>query len=331
MQKKIFILGMGVMVWLASSMGIMAARADLLADESVSKGTRSVIWIESFDNSAGKSGDEFYNAFSNALVSMSHHVTFIWPTEEKQDNAFSDSVYRRVKLSAREDGKKIKVGLSMMDKNQKKAREKEFSFDFRDEKDDLKDIVAFLTRDTGVKIKDIQITPPPSLKNHLNVALWLDRPHGEYRTGEEMTLYYQVSQDSYLSIYVLKPRGEVLRLFPNKGQGFNLVEGGRVYPLKLSLKCPVGVYALKGVATLDPSNAEQPGVQFKSEGMEGIHVGPMRIIPSTKTAPLSGKQTNASMPVTFSDFLFSDWELTRFFKLPLDCFDEKQINYHVVQ
>ena len=86
------------------------------------------------------------------------------------------------------------------------------------------------------------------------------------------------------------------------------MEAERIYTIKFDVGRQTGGFILKAVVTLDPSNAVQPGVKFKSGT---LNIGPMRVIPLAQS------------------ILFADWELTRFFYLPQDRYAQKQINYTV--
>ncbi|SLM27483.1 exported hypothetical protein [Desulfamplus magnetovallimortis] len=146
-----------------------------------------------------------------------------------------------------------------------------------------------------IETKDVVVTEgnqnnSEKPKKLINIAAWLNKADGRYVEGDEALLFYQVNRDSYVSIFLFEPSGEVVRLFPKEKEQLNFSEGGRVYDFKLPLKegshIKEGSHRIKVVATIDPSNTWQSGVSYKSDNV--IHTGTMVVIPM-------------SSPVMFAD------------------------------
>jgi hypothetical protein len=99
-------------------------------------------------------------------------------------------------------------------------------------------------------------TPVPSHDAALQVDVWTDRGEGGvYRAGEEVSLYFQTSDDCYLTIYDIDTEGRVRLLFPQyPDEGF--VFGGMTYRIpdyydRYSLRAdgPAGVEFIHAVAS----------------------------------------------------------------------------------
>ncbi len=93
------------------------------------------------------------------------------------------------------------------------------------------------------KMKSIQIIHPRPL---FELRMWLDKEKDPvYYPGERITIFFQVSQDSYVTIYNYDSAGRVKILFPNRNIPHNLVERGKVQKIE---------------GTIDPRSA--PGIEF---------------------------------------------------------------------
>ncbi len=165
---------------------------------------------------------------------------------------------------------------------------------------------AHTAQPDDLKKKDIRVTQPAS--QALKIDIWTDREDGVYKPGQFMTISYQAKRDCYFSLFRINNDLTAERIFPTPEKTFNFLEAERIYTLKINAGRQTGAFILKAVVTLDPSNAVQPGVKFKSGS---LNIGPMRVIPLAQS------------------ILFADWELTRFFYLPRDRYAQKQINYTV--
>ncbi|GAB4112813.1 MAG: PEGA domain-containing protein [Candidatus Caldatribacteriota bacterium] len=93
------------------------------------------------------------------------------------------------------------------------------------------------------KMKSIQIIHPRPL---FELRMWLDKEKDPvYYPGERITIFFQVSQDSYVTIYNYDSAGRVKILFPNRNIPHNLVKRGEVQKIE---------------GTIDPRS--RPGMEF---------------------------------------------------------------------
>ena len=271
--------------------------------------SKPAIWIKNVENQAGKEGQMLFNSFMQVLESASENMTVIRPTSDTQRPS-AKSIDRKVHVSIKMEGKKIRAHLSVMNIADKKIKAKDFKFIVKKASKGANEMAGFVVKHSGVdiKTKDIKVTTSVKPLKSINISIWLDRPKGVYRSGESMTIYYQAKHDCYLSLFQFNDNSQVTRVFPSEQNSFNFLEGGRIYSLNTPAGNKSGQYSIKAVATMDPSNAGMPGVKFKGGP---FNIGPMRVIPT-------------SDPV-----IFADWELSRFIYLPTDRFDEDNRNYFV--
>jgi len=76
------------------------------------------------------------------------------------------------------------------------------------------------------KMKSIEIIHP---RPTFNLRIWLDKEKDPtYYPGERITIFFQVTQNSYVTIYHYDTEGRVKILFPNRSSSNNLVTRGEV-------------------------------------------------------------------------------------------------------
>ena len=101
--------------------------------------------------------------------------------------------------------------------------------------------------------KSLIINPDP--KSDLQVRLWTDKGTSDpsYRVGESVQLYFEVSENAYVTIFDINAAGKVTKLFPNSHQPDNYSRKNRVYrvPDKYDIIAapPIGEETLLIVAT----------------------------------------------------------------------------------
>ena len=103
------------------------------------------------------------------------------------------------------------------------------------------------------KMKSIQIInphPPFSLK------LWLDKERGAtYAPGEKIKISFQVSRDSFVTLYNYDTEGRVKIVFPNRYSPHNFVRAGQIHSVKGLMIDPhtrPGIEYIQGFATTRP-------------------------------------------------------------------------------
>ncbi|NLA59302.1 MAG: DUF4384 domain-containing protein [Firmicutes bacterium] len=77
--------------------------------------------------------------------------------------------------------------------------------------------------------KSLIINPNP--KSDLQVRLWTDKGTSDpsYRVGENVQLYFEVSENAYVTIFDINAAGKVTKLFPNSHQPDNYARKNRIY------------------------------------------------------------------------------------------------------
>ncbi|HHV92949.1 MAG TPA: DUF4384 domain-containing protein [Firmicutes bacterium] len=92
-------------------------------------------------------------------------------------------------------------------------------------------IVMLLVSGVGAEsgIKSLIINPNP--KSGLKVRLWTDKGSSEpsYRVGEKVQLYFEVSDNAYVTIFDVNAAGKVTKLFPNSHQPDGYARKNRIY------------------------------------------------------------------------------------------------------
>lgn len=109
----------------------------------------------------------------------------------------------------------------------------------------------------GIAIKEEEIPIKVNIPNSSFLNIWLDRaPGAVYMPGEEMTIYFMVSKDSYVQIYDITADGKAKLIFPNMYIQDNYLKAGNVYAIplpgwfKLRVTPPQGKEYLQGFASV---------------------------------------------------------------------------------
>lgn len=68
-------------------------------------------------------------------------------------------------------------------------------------------------------------------KTDLDVRIWADKggTRPSYRVGEEVQLYFEVSENAFVTIFDVDPNGNITKLFPNRHQSNDYVRRNRIY------------------------------------------------------------------------------------------------------
>jgi DNA-binding beta-propeller fold protein YncE len=105
------------------------------------------------------------------------------------------------------------------------------------------------------KMKSIQIiNPHPAF----SLRLWLDKERGAtYAPGERIKIFFQVSRDSFVTLYSYDTGGRVKIIFPNKYSPHNLVKAGEVntFEGQIDPSSQPGIEYVLGFATIRPISA----------------------------------------------------------------------------
>ncbi|HAJ32620.1 MAG TPA: hypothetical protein DCK79_04530 [Candidatus Atribacteria bacterium] len=102
------------------------------------------------------------------------------------------------------------------------------------------------------KMKSIQIInphPPFSLR------LWLDKERGTtYAPGERIKIFFQASQDSFVTLYNYDTEGRVKIIFPNQYSPHNFVRAGQIYSVEglINPHTRPGIEYVQGFAATRP-------------------------------------------------------------------------------
>jgi hypothetical protein len=102
------------------------------------------------------------------------------------------------------------------------------------------------------KMKSIQIiNPHPAF----SLRLWLDKERGAtYAPGERIKIFFQVSRDSFVTLYNYDTEGRVKIIFPNQYSPHNLVKAGEVntFEGQIDPSAQPGIEYVQGFATIRP-------------------------------------------------------------------------------
>ncbi len=102
------------------------------------------------------------------------------------------------------------------------------------------------------KMKSIQIiNPHPAF----SLRLWLDKERGAtYAPGERIKIFFQASQDSFVTLYNYDTEGRVKIIFPNQYSPHNFVRAGEVNSVEglIDPNTRAGIEYVQGFATTRP-------------------------------------------------------------------------------
>jgi len=103
------------------------------------------------------------------------------------------------------------------------------------------------------KMKSIQIINPHP---QFSLRLWLDKERGAtYAPGEKIKISFQVSRDSFVTLYNYDTEGRVKIVFPNRYSPHNFVRAGQIHSVKGLMIDPhtrPGIEYIQGFATTRP-------------------------------------------------------------------------------
>ena len=108
----------------------------------------------------------------------------------------------------------------------------------------------------------------------LEVRMWADKGGSEpaYRVGEKVQLYFEVSENAFITIFDIDPNGNITKLFPNHQQSNDYVRRNRVYRVPdgydILAAPPTGEETLLIVATRNAS-ADYPEL-LREKGVERL-------------------------------------------------------------
>lgn len=90
------------------------------------------------------------------------------------------------------------------------------------------------------ELKTIIIEPTPSTE--FKVDVWTDKgDNATYSVGENLTIYFKVTQDAYVYIWNINAKGEIRLIFPNKYNQDNFARANVIY----SIPSPKDTYKLR--------------------------------------------------------------------------------------
>lgn len=110
------------------------------------------------------------------------------------------------------------------------------------------------------KMKSIQIINPRPV---FSLRLWLDKERGTtYAPGERIKISFQVSRDSFVTLYNYNTEGRVKIIFPNQYSPHNFVRTGQIHSVEglIDPHTRPGIEYVQGFATTRPillSNREK--------------------------------------------------------------------------
>jgi hypothetical protein len=110
------------------------------------------------------------------------------------------------------------------------------------------------------KMKSIQIINPRPV---FSLRLWLDKERGAtYAPGERIKISFQVSRDSFVTLYNYDTEGRVKIIFPNQYSPHNFVRAGQIHSVEglIDPHTRPGIEYVQGFATTRPillSNREK--------------------------------------------------------------------------
>ena len=103
----------------------------------------------------------------------------------------------------------------------------------------------------------IRIEPDYPYDRAVDIEIWTHKgDNARYCVGEPIEVFFRTNVDAYVAIYNTDTLGRTQRLFPNRYDHDNFVEGGRTYRLPARgydfiIEGPRGRESLKAVAALD--------------------------------------------------------------------------------
>lgn len=117
--------------------------------------------------------------------------------------------------------------------------------------------VALADQEQKMAPQSIIVNPQPS--SSFQVKVWTDRgTNGVYNVGEPIVIYYQVTRDSYVTLYDINAAGQVSPIFPNQYEANNFARANVVYQVpsrpgyQLTVTPPAGTGYVQAVATTSP-------------------------------------------------------------------------------
>ena len=102
------------------------------------------------------------------------------------------------------------------------------------------------------KMKSIQIINPRPV---FSLRLWLDKERGTtYAPGERIKISFQVSRDSFVTLYNYDTEGRVKIIFPNQYSPHNFVRAGQIHSVEevINPRTRPGIEYVQGFATTRP-------------------------------------------------------------------------------
>ncbi|MBA7567222.1 PEGA domain-containing protein [Candidatus Atribacteria bacterium 1244-E10-H5-B2] len=102
------------------------------------------------------------------------------------------------------------------------------------------------------KMKSIQIINP---RPTFSLRLWLNKERGAtYAPGEKIKISFQVSRDSFVTLYNYDTEGRVKILFPNRYSPHNFVRAGQIHSVEglIDPRTRPGIEYIQGFATTKP-------------------------------------------------------------------------------
>jgi len=109
-----------------------------------------------------------------------------------------------------------------------------------------------------IAILTVASTAAKAVETHgrLDIDVWLDNDDGIYYQGENVTIFFQTSQDAFVTIYSLDTRGQVSLLFPAGPWDDGFVHAGDVYAIpsrgddyELYVSGPEGIEYVQAIAS----------------------------------------------------------------------------------
>lgn len=134
--------------------------------------------------------------------------------------------------------------------------------------------ISLKTRNQG-RIESIN-SRIPVMKS--DFALWPDRGNGGvYSPGETLILNFKSPVEGYVRVYHISAEGEMTLVFPNRFDGDNRVEAGKLYriggldyPFQFDITEPYGIESFKAVFSPDPYYNTQGFNEEESFFLSGI-------------------------------------------------------------
>jgi hypothetical protein len=102
------------------------------------------------------------------------------------------------------------------------------------------------------KMKMIQIINPHP---EFSLKLWLDKTiEATYTPGERIKIFFQVSRDSFVTLYNYDSEGRVKIIFPSQNSTHNLIKAGEVSAIDgvIETSAQAGIEYIQGFATMRP-------------------------------------------------------------------------------